>query len=107
MSAELPREIQFDEVRVGDRVRYLDQEVVIREVTRSGGSIMVNRRDQPALQGMQRQRLTLLERPAQGAPVPCDHDGCGTQADVSFFFQAPDGDALSERWNRCWAHATA
>jgi hypothetical protein len=107
MSGELPRDIHFDEVTVGDRVRYLDQEVVVREVTRNGGSIVVNHRGGPALQGMQRQRLTLLERPAQGAAVTCDQDGCDTQADVRFFFQDADGAALSEHWNRCWAHATA
>jgi hypothetical protein len=106
MSDELPREIHFDEVTVGDRVRYLDQEVVVREVTRNGGSVMVNHRGRPALQGMQRQRLTLLERPAQDAPVTCDQDDCDTQADVRFFFQDADGGALSEDWNRCWAHAT-
>jgi hypothetical protein len=65
MRVGLPREIPFDEIAVGDPVRYLEQEIVVREVTRSGGSIMVNPHDPPAFQGMRGQRLVLLERPAQ------------------------------------------
>jgi hypothetical protein len=106
MSAALPRDICFDEVLVGDRVRHLEQDAVVREITRDGGAITINRGGQPALRGMQRERLTLVERPAQAA-VLCGQDGCASEAAVSFFFQAPDGSALSEHLNRCWAHATA
>jgi hypothetical protein len=106
MSAALPREIRFDEVLVGDLVHHLEQEAVAREITHDGGAITINRGSQHPLRGMQRERLTLVERPAQAA-VLCGQDGCPSEAAVSFFFQAPDGSALSEHWNRCWAHATA
>jgi hypothetical protein len=105
MSAALPREIRFDEVLVGDRVRYIEQDVVVRDITPDGGTITINRGGQLPLRGMQGQRLMLVERPAQGA-VLCGQEGCQSEAAVSFFFQAPDGSALSEHWNRCWAHAT-
>jgi len=48
----------------------------------------------------------LVERPALAA-VLCGQQDCGSEADVSFFFQAPDGSALSEHWTRCWTHASA
>ncbi len=40
----------------------------------------------------------LVERPAR-ATVLCDQQECGSEADVSFFFQASGGSALSENWN--------
>jgi hypothetical protein len=106
MSAALPREIRFDEVLVGDRVSYIEQEAVVRNITPDGGTITLNHGGQLPLRGMQGQRLMLVERPAQDA-VLCGQDGCASEAAVSFFFQAPDGSALSQHWNRCWAHATA
>jgi hypothetical protein len=106
MSAALPGEISFADVRVGDRVRHVGQDAVVRGIVRDGGAITLDCGDQPSLRGMQRERLTLVERPAQAA-ILCGQQGCASEADVSFVFQAPDGSALSEHWNRCWAHATA
>jgi hypothetical protein len=106
MSAALPREIPFEDVRVGDRVRYVGQDAIVRGIVRDGGAIRLDCGDQPSLRGMQREGLTLVERPAQAAVI-CDQEGCTSEAAVSFVFQAPDGTSLSSRWNRCWTHATA
>jgi hypothetical protein len=106
MSAALPGEIRFEDVRVGDRVRRVAQDAVVRGIIRDGGAITLECGDQPSLRGMRRERLTLVERPAQAA-ILCGQEGCTSEAAVSFVFQAPDGSALSQHWNRCWAHATA
>lgn len=106
MNAVLPRKIRFEEVRVGDRVRHVEQDAVVRGIARDGGAIRLDCGDQPSLRGMQGERLTLVERPAQAA-ILCDQQSCASEAAVSFVFQAPDGTALSPHWNRCWTHATA
>lgn len=105
MGAELPREISFNEVLVGDRVEHLGRDAVVRDIRRNGGGIRLECGDQPAHWGQQGDRLTLIERPAQAA-IQCGEQGCGRDAVVSFVFQSSDGHALSEHWNRCWDHAT-
>jgi hypothetical protein len=106
MSAALPGDISFEDVRIGDRVRHVGQDAVVHGIVRDGGAIRLDCGDQSSLRGMQRERLTLIERPAQAA-ILCDQRSCAGEAVVSFVFQAPDGTALSPHWNRCWTHATA